>query len=304
MGFVLAVAVVAGGCVRHSSGEGDEPGTITSEERTADDGSFEPLLLPWEQQRFLIIAEETLISRCMGESGFVYEVIEPPLVMPARDARGRAFGSDDVGELKLEGYGLSAAATDSPVDANAVYVQALSESDQVRFGNALFGSDADAQTVEVGGGMALSISMGGCVAEARVSLFGDQVEWIRLFFSIENRSGEVTSRVLQDPLYMAALTKWQACMERRGFAVRDPGSARDLAARQYSHLDSVDAAVEERRIAAADGECVGESKLLEAAVGLEISYMAALLEERAGELVAYRELLDGAVDRATAVLGG
>ena len=281
------------------------PDEVTSDEfarsaeaESSEDSSPQTAILGWDRQRTLIIAEQSLVSACMEDAGFLYQVVEPPVVPDV--GRGTSYGSDDVETLSVSGYGLGST-NDQPIDPNAELVQTLSEQDQGSYTLALFGNNETGRSVEVGG-ITLMTNADGCLADARAQLFGDQFEWLRLTATIDLVRSDVVSLVLQDEAFLQVLVAWSGCMAGEGYDFADPSEAR-LAALDAYRAGSSDAGEIELRIATADAACGAAVDLLGVAATLEATYLEEVLSDREGEVLAYRELTANAIDRWKALLG-
>lgn len=316
---LVVLAISACGSVREAttafSGEGRSSASSSTPTTKPELGG----LISATDQRFLILAEETLVSRCMKDEGFDYQVVAPPSDWNAdSDGPNRPYGSDDVESLRAEGYGFEMQNDDAApqsetgpdstgsgrTDPNREYVQALSPAEQDRFSVALFGRDSTEREVEIPGARTLSINTEGCLHEARERLYGDALEWLRLFYMVENAQSEVVARVIQDERYQAALSDWRECMKDKGFDFDDPGEARAEAVAAHRNLERAGARERERSIAGADGSCVRQSSLVETGTDLESEYLEQVLAEREGEIIAYRQILEDAVHQAKELIRG
>jgi hypothetical protein len=251
------------------------------------------------ERAVLLLAQERLVSRCMRAKGLTYHAVGPSSAeLEAEDAAAhaleRAYGSDDVERARREGYGLSrlqktTAAAGDPVrdHPNTRLVQSMSPAQQQAYTVALFGESGDMAALDLPGGMQLSVSVTGCVAEARKSLYGDVRRYLRLQVLVENIGGDAVRRVLEDPRYVRAVAAWRACMADHGYRYREATDAL--------------AAMADRRTAVRDATCNRSARVAATGRRLQAKVTAALAADREGDIQAYRELQATALRRARAL---
>jgi hypothetical protein len=158
-----------------------------------------------KERAALFLAEEKLVARCMRAKGLTYHAVGPSSAELEAEVEAaaldleRAYGSDDVERARQEGYGpvrrpsppAAEAVTQDPVrdHPNTRLVQSMSPARQRAYTVALFGEPNDMVAVDLPDGGRLSVSVAGCVAEARRSLYGDVRRYLRLQFLVENVAG-------------------------------------------------------------------------------------------------------------------
>lgn len=288
---VLAVVLLAGCAGSAAAGSG------TAAPRPSAKAVPAPARSLSSSERAMVhLAQERLVSRCMRAKGLTYHAVGPSSAELEAEAAGvleRAYGSDNVERARRAGYGPSrlprTAAAGDPVrdHPNTRLVQSMSPARQRAYTVALFGGPGDMVTLDLPGGTRLSVSVAGCVAEARKSLYGDVRRYLRLQFLVENIGGDAVRRVLKDPRYARAVAAWRACMAGDGYRYREATDAH--------------AAMADRRTAVRDATCNRSARV--AVTGRQLHEEAAttLAAEREGDIQAYRELQATALRRARAL---
>ncbi len=251
-----------------------------------------------KERAALFLAEEKLVARCMRAKGLTYHAVGPSSAELEAEVEAaaldleRAYGSDDVERARQEGYGParrpSPRAAEDPVrdHPNTRLVQSMSPARQRAYTVALFGEPNDMVAVGLPDGGRLSVSVAGCVAEARTSLYGDVRRYLRLQFLVENVGGEVVRRVLKDPRYARAVAAWRACMAAHGH--------------RYREATDASAALADRRTAVTDATCNRTARVAATGRRLHKEVSAALAAEREGDIRVYWELQATALERARA----
>lgn len=225
-----------------------------------------------EDEVLIRLAEERLIQRCMAEEGFdEYRIVVENKTRHITPPPPANLSPD---ELRRSGYlfdweraarGMAAA---DPLDPSLDPTAGMSQAERDAFGTAL-GGGPDAPTVEVrtrDGSTVLSSE--GCMAEARIELYGSLDNYVRFNEAAEFLPGAVASELREMEGYREALDAWQRCMRAEGHAVHDAdGSGFSyLMARLRSALADGEAAPtpeEIRAVAEADADCLESSGLHE-----------------------------------------
>jgi hypothetical protein len=262
-----------------------------------------------DERRFLFLAEQELVSRCMATEGFRYEVVAPPLADFQAEAPPPGV---DLDNRRLVGYGYLAglpagggAHRDAgPQDPNAIYAQSLPPERQQGFQTALFGRDDQPVIAELPDGDTVSVNAGGCLSEVRIVLYGDLETWLYLDYVTNNLRAEAATRMLADDRHRAAVDRWRSCMQARGFDYQTPGDARDAVADMYvaAGADRQAVLAQEIQIAVADGECDLETGLSDMVDRLRQAHLAQVEQDRFGEILGFQELQREALDRAEDLL--
>ncbi|KAA3637573.1 MAG: hypothetical protein DWP92_07560 [Armatimonadetes bacterium] len=325
-------------CTSQTSGTSNRPVESTSEEAAtstsvttdAPKPSFVGIStrLVADDARFLLVAQQTLIARCMEERGFLYiipEIPEDPFDQP--DRRWTVVVPETAAET---GYGLYArlvppAEGDDPSqgfqngvsdfegdmppgtdtgDPHGDYLNTLSEDEMQAWMAALTGT-ADHATVVPGegeGGGDAFIFTDGCVAQVEGALYGDVVALLKTDQLIAQIRGEQSERVASDPRFGEAKREWFRCMSAEGFDVETFGGGYDLAQSGYEELPLEEARVFEIEIATIDAACAKDSGVNRVFRELLAEADEHMEEEYVGELLGLQELQEQAVLRAKELL--
>lgn len=298
--LLLALPVVAAGCGGVSaSGGGSEAAP------TAPSGSTSDVVIVDFEEREAVLhdAEQELTRRCMADAGF--EFVTTPSATIAEQERQAAsevppeYGFDDVEAARRVGYGLADASSTSGVlpsdQANVAIYEALPQAEKARYDELLNPSLDNAITVRLDDGSEVSTSAEGCVAEARVTLYGDLAEYIKLSHVALNLRNEARARVESDESYGDSLEAWASCMENRGF---------QFAAWFEAYEAAINAPSREVEIAVADTSCAQEVGSVRIGNQVQDKHEQEVLRDREAEIVAYGELLDAAVEGAKSSVVG
>jgi len=283
-----------------------------------------------DDARFLLVAQQTLIARCMEARGFLY-VIPPipedpfdqpqprwtpvyPEVAPERgygiydakfaDASPSQEKPSENPEDETPGFEGDVPPGEDTGDPQGDYLNTLSPERQQEWVAALTGTEENATVVSGAGegGADAFINMDGCVAEVEDDLYGDVEALLRSDLLIQSLRADQSERVDSDPRFIEAQDAWFRCMSEEGFDFEDFGDGYDLAKAAYAELPIEEAHAFEIDVAMTDAACVGES-------GINRTYRMLLAEaneyvetERAGVLLGLRELQEQAVRRAKELL--
>jgi hypothetical protein len=283
-----------------------------------------------DDARFLLVAQQTLVARCMEERGFLYivpQIPEDPFDHPQARwstvvpelASQKGYGLYDArfAEASLSDEGSSEQAEgDTPGfegdvppgedtgDPQGDYLNTLSPERQQEWMAALTGTEENAIVVSgagEGGGDAF-IFTDGCVAEVEDTLYGDLVALLQSDLLIQSLRSEQGERIDTDQRFAQAQDAWFRCMRREGFDLEDFGGGYDLAQAAYEEMPLEKARGFEIEVAMIDAACVEES-------GVNRIYRKLLAEadeyletEHAGVLLGLRELQEQAVQRAKELL--
>lgn len=296
--LALPVAISAcGGQPADPGGEVIAPGAPSAGTQANFSADFE------EREAVLHDAEQELIRRCMQGAGFEF-VTTPSSTIADQERQAAsevppAFGFDDVATAQRDGYGLAGQTSASGVlpsdKANVNIYEALSQQERTRYDELLNPSLENAVMVRLDDGSEISTPAEGCVADARVALYGDLAEYIELSHVSLNLRNEARSRVEADETYGQALGAWSSCMEDRGF---------EFAAWFEAYEAALNAPARQIEIAVADTTCAAEVGSVRIGNDLQDKYEQEVLNDREAELIAYGELLDIAVDKAKSSVVG
>ncbi|MBB4961611.1 hypothetical protein [Micromonospora polyrhachis] len=266
--FVAAALGTAGlvGCGGNSLADRAQPGR----------------LYPFDSAVYLTVQEErtaqTVLERataaCMRDRGFDYT--------PLLDRRGEVepdnpYGLLDAATANTDGYGIVPAvlrrrerpvATTGP-QPDPAYVTALNGSEQAR------------HTLVLPGGEEVAVASDGCVAKARVDVYGS--DWDRLYYTFQSLSNTVIERAGTDPAVTAATADWSACVGRAGHPAAKPSDLRqaiESRAAQAADDAAIRAAARaELAVARVDATCQDRAGLRAAVAGAQASAERQLLTE-------------------------
>jgi len=303
---VLAFLVVVSACEGATTTKSESP---TEEELV----SFSIRLSPAEAD-FLARAEEELISRCMAERGFKYEVITAP-VDPAAEERRYSLPNGDIGVAMTHGYGLRESFEQpavnefsdrsGPIDANSIHLSSLTFEQQKQWVKALHGTGEELLVTDAGEGVEQYIYTDGCIAAMEATLYGNLEEFVRITGVTGLAGADIYQRLVADPRWYESLRRWQMCMTQRGYAVtdlEDPiAQANDL---YRSGIPLAEAQAREIEIAVDDAECAIRAGIGEVYESLVRRYEAEYATDHEADLAALQEIQDHAVEHAKALLGG
>ena len=263
-------------------------------------------LAPRDADAILTLAEGELRDRCMREFGFRYFPVHPDEWAPGPFHVG--WGLNNIRQARQEGYGLSLTPSEDPggytteSEPTARYLRTLSHDEREHWDIAYFGDHADMTTVTLPNGATFSTSNTGCVADARIELYGSIRAHVEVTALANYMTGEVGSRVMADSSYQEALAGWQECMSELGYSVATPSDAYTMAL-EAGITSPVNARVREIRIAVDDARCNLHARLTETAKALENKHSDELAEENEARVLATQELQQHALERARDVLG-
>ncbi|HWL34862.1 MAG TPA: hypothetical protein VNQ77_01590 [Frankiaceae bacterium] len=262
-----------------------------------------------EEEAFLVLAEQQLVSRCMRVAGFEYVAVRPRPSAVVAQGSGHFYEERSLVARRQDGYGLSktasAAVEEIPVEARAnnEIVAKLTPAEKERYTLTLFGSDRTAISVTLPSGKSIATNSDGCLSEARRALYLDLERWLLLDYIGSASRLEINAAVRKDERFLTALRKWADCMKGRGFSVHDPGDAKEEAAKAYEAAgNEANARSRELEIAVADGECGEQSSFYTVLAEVEQEHTAAVNAKNEANVIAFREMQAQARDRAKRLL--
>lgn len=263
---------------------------------------------------FLLRAQETLVSRCMAERGFLYR--EPDIPDDALQAPPLRWTPVYPEDATTVGYGIDPTLTgdrefDIPlgegggVDPNGAYLDTLAPDQAQAWIEALNGTEDNRVVVEGVGETAreqVFMFTDGCIAQVERQLYGDVGDVLRVDLVISQLSRERYERVEVDPRVDAAKTAWLRCMNGEGFDVSDLADGYYLAEEAHASLPRDEALRMEIEIATTDARCVVESRVNEVVRSVYAEAEKLLAEEHGAVLAGIQELQEKAVERAKKLL--
>ncbi|MFC5156034.1 hypothetical protein [Streptomyces amakusaensis] len=258
-----------------------------------------------EAERYRLLAEGHLISRCMARQGYEYIVRTPPegaLTVHALSL----FHTLEPDEARTHGYGNPDNSADEvqrfvSEDPNATYAESLDEDRRNGYDKALFGSKEKEVDISLPDGENITTNTDGCTSEMRRALYGtDLAAYLRNDYIAANLGLAVYQQVTADPAYAKTIARWQRCMRDRSYHFNDPGVAVSTATK--TRKTRTRPAPKEIAIAVADGECRISSRLSTTLEQLTGTYHERLAKIRALQLDANRRARADAIKRAGTLL--
>lgn len=261
-------------------------------------------------QRAVSQAMQELIRRCMLKKGYNYP---PPTSVSTGDSvtttvttTWTQWGFDDVPSARSKGYGFYAERTASPPSSSGDpigdYYKTLSKSQQKAFDLALWGSDDNRVLVTMPDGNRLGIATDGCSAEVRDQVYPNRSSFMTLSWFVENSGSAVDQRIAASSDYVAAVTKWKACMNGQGYPYTQVGDGRAEAESNYSTMPLKAARAAEIRIATADAECGRSSGVVRVSQALEVKLQGPFEQQNESKLLAWEAMEKQALTRVKALL--
>lgn len=254
---------------------------------------------------------EEAVARCMVEQGFEYQPV---------DQSGMSFTSStedqDTEEFAAEhGYGFSVpiepseeeqAAMDAWVDPNQEYVEAMSESEQTAYYEALYGDMASMEYDEDAEMPEYDPSTAGCQGAAQEEVYGDQNALYESeeMVAFNEATTQLYEDVAADPRLQEVDTAWSECMAEAGFtgyatpqeamddmmersnALWEDGSAEGPSEEAQQEVQDL-----ERDTAVADFACKEDVGYEKVQLDVQRELEAAFVEEHRAEMEVVRDLM-------------
>ncbi|MCC2309748.1 hypothetical protein [Cellulomonas chengniuliangii] len=246
--------------------------------------------------------EENLIASCMQEAGFEY--------IP-REISSADYGDDDEtfefteDYAAREGYGYSSPEPESddaePVDPNADYLAAMSESERAAYELALWGEQDE--PIDDEAEYEWDWTKAGCSGKASneawaaspMAAFEDPA-----YADLNEQISRLYDEAYADPKIAAVDATWSACMNEAGYDFAQVLDANNSFADQYSALwqaadpeagtdKAAEAALREREVATAvaDARCQKEAGYDETLMEVVIAYEKEFVDQHKAELDAW-----------------
>lgn len=241
---VLAIAVLASAC------------SSTATESTTDGALVSFSILRDEAVSEIRLSERAAIlvaSRCMQRQGF--RAPEVDLSAALSPGVGPALPPLDRDTAESIGYGRPDQVVEQPEIGFDRYFASLSDAERFEWGVAYFGADGTDVSVEMPGGMVLSVPGEGCLAEARRTVRGNnEARTQGLLMQIQALAVDVQALVNADAAVRASAERWRRCMAQQGFSFEELFEAIDYALSTRSAGDHAPTLME-LEIAIADSDC-------------------------------------------------
>jgi hypothetical protein len=238
--LVLAVLAAVSGCAEQPA---QRPAVLAAAVITANTATL------WDSWR-LGTAEDILDQRCMHEHGFDY------LIEPDPQPSAGIVTEDAIGTGRPATYGVPTPQAGPPAEDQ--YVNGLAEPLRSRYLTALDGSAGPLGTITMPSGAVDDFLTGGCIAQARVELYGNLRAGVAALLTPSDVTTMFGRFLTTDHDYQSALTSWQQCMAAAGWHVHSPAEA-ILNLEKLTSAQQL--ASEQPAEAAADVTCDGRSHL-------------------------------------------
>lgn len=244
--FVLTIALLTacGGGGGSAGSTEDESGSSTTNSIEESESGGEESLMDFfgggddpEAAQAQYMDQESqrqeLIRACMAEEGFDYTPVTPP------EESFQAFGPDDEEDyVREQGFGITTWYGNEDQfsgpefeweDPNQEMVEAMSESEQEAYYEALYGSEEDQMEgattetdPETGEEYTVVPGFGaGCEGEASEEVYGDPAETEALWEELNPAMEELQERIQADPRVVEFNEEWSECMAEAGFDFED-----------------------------------------------------------------------------------
>lgn len=304
--FVLGAALLLTAC--GGSGEASD---------TSTDGPladfWEDVYGEWDEDKANAEAMEIeeATARCMTEQGFEYQPVDQSQSTFSFDT-----ADQDPAEYAAEyGYGFSLspeptaeeeAAMEEWVDPNQEYVEAMSESEQTAYYEALYGDMASMEYDEDAEMPEYDPAQAGCQGAAQEEVYGAQnALWeSEEMVAFNDATTQLYEDVEKDPRLADVTTAWAGCMAEAGFSgYATPQEAMDDMMERSNAMwetDSPEGPSEEqmteiqdleRDTAVADHACQQEVSYAETYQDVQRELEEAFVEEHADTLETIRDLV-------------
>lgn len=235
----------------------------------------------------------------MTRHGFRYVVVSQ---RPLGEDRFFPYVLDDVGWARRHGYGSDIQRRITRLraaDPNRRYVDGLPPAGAAAAMEALNGKRAEGLAVTLpDGGPTMTRSDHSCVSDAERTLYGDLRTWFRAVTITQNLQTIWHRRVLVDPAFTAAATRWAICMHTRGYTRASPMQMTDVRGPQATRRFRA----AEVRQAVSEARCAVGSGMSAIARRLDHRYAAATQTRYGSTIDTVRRLQHEALPRAGAIM--
>ena len=248
-------------------------------------------------------AEERLVKECMAEKGHPYWELPVPGVDERKAGR---YVTDDVDWARKYGYGRVFEERGEEIrrtDPTTVHINKLSPRERVAYNKALDGDHRNRMRTELPGGTGtVDAPRGGCVNQARSTLYGDAEKWFAARKTIEGILPLYGRDLMEDSRLTKPVAHWARCMKDAGRPFDDPGRLREERVRATADMPSAEAHRFDRTLAVVDATCAGKTSLARTMRALETSYRENVLKRYVEQRDAYRTMRLHALRQADDVL--
>lgn len=228
------------------------PSSVT---QTVDTATYEFATMTgpyWANYWRLARKEGSLTQNCMRQLGYVYfpaNSVSPTDTESAVEiARNEGYGIHPPGSLMPQG--------DVDSDQEDRYIRSLSGEQAAQYNAALFGAESARRSISLPDGSTMSYPAQGCIAEARVKLYGSGQTAALVMATPQALLSKIDKDVASSPEAKTTQEKWRVCMRRAGYPYQSTFAAKDSLKKRYAS-DGVTAALQNEEIATAvaDAKC-------------------------------------------------
>ncbi|WP_432571116.1 hypothetical protein [Kineococcus sp. SYSU DK005] len=258
------------------------------------------------------VAQQVLIDRCLAAQGL--DVARGRVTLdasdPIADAARRGGDVEDLTAWTAHGsdYGLSSAIRAALASPGAGELGDYVHGIPAGYEQAVYGDPKVELTVPLEDNGSLTVATTGCYAQAVQQLYGTDVEtYTRAYVTVRPLREQLLTQVAADETVQDATQQWSRCMQDRGHDVITPAdlpvqlqaARRDLLLHKpdgskATEADLVALGDAETTLARADRDCKDTSALGSAVAQALVEYGTPLASEHAGELDAYRAMVEHA----------
>lgn len=257
-----------------------------------------------ESERFALTrAEQALVLDCMTVRGFDYVVSQPAELATSNrwDRLEDVFRFGVAPDSSEDEFGAVSSLSTyqaASADPNDDALSEMSESEQAAWYAAYIGSSAETYSyVDPESGNSFETPVDGCLASARLELFGSFGSYVQLVSFPLQFAEVVYAEVEAKTSYASTIEAWQGCMNSRGSALMQPSEALGEVLIAISEgVESVGSIEKlERRNYSDARACAGESDVYTVGWSLVPGALTMTLETESARVDAYRTATQDAI---------
>ncbi|MBB2903304.1 hypothetical protein FHR75_004146 [Kineococcus radiotolerans] len=258
------------------------------------------------------VSEQLLIDRCLTDQGVTIQ--RSPVAVDTGDRVGEAARRGrDVDDLSAwsthaSTYGVASSIRAVLTDPGTGQLGDFTDGVPDGYYQTLTGTPARELTLPVEDNGSLTVTTSGCAGQGVEQLYGIDAEtYTRTYVAVRGLPEQLLEDVAGDSALRVPLEEWSQCMGTRGHQVATPADLpvqvqtlrRDLLTDKADGTRATEADLDtfttaEAALASADRDCKDTSALGSAFAQALARHWAPLAEEHAGELAAYRQMLQHA----------
>jgi hypothetical protein len=218
-------------------------------------------------------AVEMLTQQCMQAKGLVYYaniITAEEMTRPGPSVAGVPQAYFSLAAREADGYGmytgtvraLAAPSGGQEADKNDQYVASLPQRVQDAYMMALQGPESSRVTVMLPGGVTATAPSGGCQGIAQGRIYGSVNDYVLALTGAGILNIILLNSVTADPAFGTVISRWSACMKKRGYDYDSPEKLWNTLAGQIAVAPTAEMRALEVKIAVADYECSAALELL------------------------------------------